>query len=147
MAIISAHAALYEYVYDQIGSTITEDGTTFNYHTFPPENENNPYIWLNISTLGDQGPRDGFIYDLFAEFTVVTFPDVNKPSNADLLKGQLALVKLFTARGINAPFVTSGGDTLNIIAQQLSSIEEGAETLAQKKLTFAKVNIQFTVSF
>ena len=146
MAIISAQAALYQYIYSQIGNTISEGGDTFNYFIRPPENQTDPYIWLNIQTLSDDGPRDGFIYNLFAEFTVVTFEDVNRPGNGQLLNGQTALLKLFTTRGLNIAYASSGG-TINIISQTLSSLEEGAENLGQKKIIFAKVNINFTVSF
>lgn len=146
MAIISAHQALYEYIYSEIGNTISEGGDTFNYFVRPPENQTTPYIWLNIQTLSDDGPRDGFIYNLFAEFTVVTFEDVNRPSNSTLLNGELAILKLFTTRGLNLSYTSSGG-VINIISQTLSSIEEGAENLAQKKIIFAKVNVNFTVSF
>ena len=180
MAIVSPHQAIYEYIFDKIGTNITltegadryiaqvaaaggsidstecvktsfiELGavqTIFQFYQQPPENESGPYIWVNLNTLTDAGSRDDFIYQLLAEFTVVTFADVNRSTKDATLLGQSALLKLFTPRGLNSNFTTATGDTVKIISQTLSSLEEGSETLAQKRLNFAKVNINFTVTF
>lgn len=144
---VSAHQALYEYIYSKIGNSVTEDGVTFNYYSNPPENATSPYIWCNVTTLSDSGPRDAYIYNLLAEFTVVAFTDVNRTAKDQILAGQLALAKLFTVRGLNTIFVTNSGDSVKLISQMLMSLEEGTEEMAQKTLTFAKVNINFTLNF
>ena len=147
MMIVSPHQVIYEYVFEQIGTTLTEGGQAFKFYQQPPENENEPYIWFNVSTLNDSGPRDGYIYEMLGEFTVVAYADVNRSEKDTLLLGQTGLLKLFTTRGLNQAYTTAQGVTVNLISQTLSSLVEGSETLGQKKLNFAKVNINFTLTF
>lgn len=147
MSIVSASKALQQYIYSIIGESVTENGTTFNYYNSPPEDLNQNYIWLNVTPVDDVGPRDSYLQNLLAVFTVVTPINVNRNSKDAALNGVQAVMKLFSGRGLQEQFTTSQGETVTIVSQRLVGGSEGSEEVGQKKLIYEKVNINYQISF
>ena len=147
MPTLSAADALEQYIFSLTGETITEGDSSFNIYNNPPADETGNYIWWAITTLGDRGPRESFLQDLIAEFTVVAPEDVNRNSKETMYLGVRAIMDLFSGRGLQVNFTLDDGDQVTIMSQQLQDTSDGAESIGQKKLIFAKVNIRFTVSF
>lgn len=93
-----ANEEILTWLYQQIGNTLTVNGTTWDYYPDPPETGTDQYIWADITILDENGSKEDFMANYLLELTIVDKANRNFTSKKQLYEVASKLSEIIAIR-------------------------------------------------
>lgn len=71
MSAFDVNEAINQFAYSNLTSSFSAGGVTWSVYNHPPKDGSSAYVWFSSSIVGDEGTKDGYIFNVNLEVTVV----------------------------------------------------------------------------